>query len=204
MRSIFSSLVTTVCLVVGSAAAEAAVFRFDSDPFAGSDALTTPGRQIVGGEAFIDFSPGTDVFSLASDAFGVDPSVNFFNGLGADIPDTGINVIVLQDATVPFNAGAAANLIAGRVSTPGAGFFVYFNSGLDVPRLVFSTDLSSNEADLKILFRMTNLAGAAGRAQLPAFSTENFEVSAVPEPATLLLAALGLATAVRRRFSASA
>lgn len=204
MRSIVFSLVTVVCVAFGSAPAEAAVFRFDSDPFAGSSALTTPGRQIVGNEAFIDFSPGTDVFSLASDVFGVDPSVNVFNGLGADIPDTGINVIVLQDSTVPFNAGAAANLIAGRVSTPGAGFFVYFNSGLDVPRLVFSTDLSSNEADLKILFRMTNLAGAAGRAQLPAFSTENFEISAVPEPATMLLVALGLATAARRRFSASA
>lgn len=204
MRSIVFSLVTVVCLAFGSAPAEAAVFRFDSDPFAGNTALTTPGRQIVGGEASISFSPDTDLFSLASEVFGVGTSVNFFNGLGADVPDTGRNVIVLQDDTVPFAAGTAANLIASRVTTPGAGFFIYFNSGLDLPRLVFSTDLSSDQADLKILFRMTNLAGAAGRAQLPAFSTENFEITAVPEPATLLLAALGLAAAARRRFSGAA
>ena len=33
----------------------------------------------------------------------------------------------------------------------GPGFFIYFNSGLDLPRLVYSTDLSDNTADLKVL-----------------------------------------------------
>jgi hypothetical protein len=113
------------------------------------------------------------------------------NALSSNLPSSGVNVIVLQDSTVPFAAGLAANAIAEEITTPGAGFFIYFNSGLDLPRLVFSTDLNDNTADLKILARMTNLTGISGRDALPTFTASNFAL--VPEPATLALLGLGLA-----------
>jgi hypothetical protein len=59
---------------------------------------------------------------------------------------------------IVLNAGLAANLIANTVNAPGSGFFIYFNSGLDLPRLVFSTDLSAPTADLKVLARLNGLS----------------------------------------------
>src|SRR3954462_11328529 len=146
-----------------SAAASANTFRFDTDPFAGTNVLNTPGRQVVGGENFISFSISQDVFSLESTVFGVAGPVNFANASAANLSGQGLNVVVLEsfdndnNAATPFGAGNAADLIAGRITTPGAGFFIYFNQGLDLPRLVYSTDLSSSSADLKILARMLNL-----------------------------------------------
>jgi hypothetical protein len=105
------------------------------------------------------------------------------------LPTGGVNVVVLQsldndaNPATPFAAGNAANLIAAQITSPGPGFFIYFNQGLDLPRLVFSTDLDDNTADLKILFRMTNFAGQPGA--LPTFTASNFAF--VPEPSTLLL-----------------
>ena len=66
-RSIFFcvwAVLLTVC-----STAHATTFTFNTDPFAGSTALTTPGRQVVGGEEFIPFSIGSDVFSLGSILF---------------------------------------------------------------------------------------------------------------------------------------
>ena len=189
-----------------TAAANAATIRFDEDPFLGSTALTTPGRQVVGGEPFVSFDPATDVFEFAEPAFapyGFGPPLVVANGEIGDIPTSGANVIVLRtfdndsDPSTPFNAGTAANLIAAQVTSPGAGAFIYFNQGLDLPRLVFSTDLSDATADLKILARMTNLGGTAGQAAMAGFSSENF--AAVPEPATLLLLSVGLAWSASRR-----
>jgi len=74
--------------------------------------------------------------------------VLFANGLAENLPAGDVNVIVLQttddDANpgTPFGAGNAANLIADQVAAPSPGFFVYFNSGLSLPRLVYSPDLS--------------------------------------------------------------
>ncbi|MCL4814947.1 MAG: PEP-CTERM sorting domain-containing protein [Vicinamibacteraceae bacterium] len=194
MRRIVCSLALAMTLAL-AATANAAVFRFGTDPFAGSDALTTPGRQIVGGEAFISFSIATDLFSLDPRVFGVGDQVQFFNGLAGNVPPSGANIVVLQDTPDPFAAGLAATVIADRVTTPGPGFFIYFNSGLNLPRLVYSTDLSDATADLKILFRMTNLTGQP--AALADFTAANFEL--VPEPSSLALMAVALAWAVRRR-----
>jgi hypothetical protein len=174
--------------------AHATTFTFDTDPFAGTNVLNTPGRQIVAGEDFINFNIATDVFALDSSVFGVGNTVNFVNSLASAIPASGVNVVVLEsfdndnNPQTPFGAGNAADLIAGQITTSGPGFFVYFNQALDLPRLVYSTDLSSTSADLKVLGRMINLTGAEGRNEMPNFSAANFEfTAATPEPSSLLL-----------------
>jgi hypothetical protein len=182
--------------------ANAATISFVTNPFAGSDALTTPGRQIVGNELFTDFNIATDVFAFNPTVFGID-EILFVNDLAGNLPASDVNVVVLQtldndaDPTTPFLAGAAANLIAGQITQPGPGFFIYFNSGLDLPRLVYSIDLSDNTADLKILARLTNLGGQSN--VLPAFAEDNFALTQVPEPATLLLMTTGGALWASRR-----
>ncbi len=201
-------MVTTLGLLFAGSAANSAVFKFNDAPFAGSTALATPGRQIVGGERFIpDFDIGSDVLVFNPQAFGTTNGFQLFNGLAGDLPTGGFNFIVLQ--TFDFdgdplngnqlNAGQAANLIANAFTQPGSGFFIYFNSGLNLPRLVFSTDLSSSEADLKIVARFTGLTGDAGKAMLPEFTTS--KVGNVPEPASwaMMITGFGLVGAAARR-----
>ena len=151
-------ILSTVLILAGTfSIVNATTFRFDTDPFAGSTARTTPGRQIVGGETFISFDIASDIFSLESTVFEAGNQVLFANNVVGSLPTSGVNVIVLQtfeddaNPATPFGAGNAANLIATQITSPGAGFFIYFNSGLNLPRLVFSTDLNDNTADLKIL-----------------------------------------------------
>jgi len=189
------------------ASSSAAEFILNTDPFAGSTAPTTPGRQVVGGEPFISFDLATDRFVIDLAAFGpygFGPAASFVNDEITGIPTSGANIIVLRtfdndgDPVTPFGAGNAATLIANRVTAPGSGFFIYFNSGLDLPRLVFSTDLDDSTADLKIIARFTNMVG--GQALLSDFNAANFQV--VPEPATALLLATGMALAWRRRTRA--
>jgi hypothetical protein len=201
--------VPVVVVVMLATPAAGATITFNTDPFSGSDALTTPGRQIVGGETFITFDPSLDQFLFDSGVFGIS-SILFVNDVIGNVPTTGINTVVLRtfdndaNPTTPFGAGNAATLIADRVTTPGPGLFIYFNQGLDLPRLVFSTDLSASDADLKVLARMTNLTGAEGQAALATFTSANFAVASVPEPSTLSFlfgaAALLAARAGRRRF----
>ena len=52
---------------------------------------------------------------------------------------------------------ASVNDLAAQISVSTPGFFVYFNTGLNLPRLVYSADLSDNTADLAVLARLTNL-----------------------------------------------
>jgi hypothetical protein len=198
----------TVALLGLASSAQAATITFDDDPFAGSTALTTPGRQIVAGEPSDIFDSANDVFEFNEAVFGVG-ALHFANGEIGSIPEAGTNFAVLRtfdndnNTATPFGAGNAANLLADRITTPGAGFFIYFNSGLDLARLVFSTDLSDATADLKILTRLTNFSGQAGREALAGVSAGNAAVAtAVPAPATgaLLLIGLGaLCLTARRR-----
>ncbi len=199
-----------VAVVAGTPApSQAAEFLLNTDPFAGSTALTTPGRQVVGGgvEPFIVFDLTTDRFvidlAVFGGLYGFGPAVSLANGEISAIPTSGANIIVLRtfdndaNTATPFGAGNAANLIADRVTSPGSGFFIYFNQGLDLPRLVFSTNLDDNTSDLKIIARFTNLAGDAGKLTLTDFNAVNFQ--AVPEPGAALLLLSGMALVWRRR-----
>ena len=178
-------------------AAPAITFTFNTDPFASTNVLNTPGRQIVGGEDFVSFSIGNDIFSMNSSPFGVGGPVQFVSSTTANLPAGGVNVVVLLDfdndanPLTPFGAGNAADLIASKITEHGAGFFVYFNQALNLPRLVYSTDLSSNQSDLKVLARMLNLSGPEGRNAMPTFTATNFEITgtagAAPEPSSFLL-----------------
>ena len=186
--------------------AAATTFSFTTDPFAGTTALTTPGRQVVGGEPFVNFNSATDVFAFDPVVFGIN-QILFVNSAIAGVPGSGANVIVLEtfdndaDPGMPFGAGNAANLLAAQITTSGPGFFIYFNQNLNLPRLVYSTDLSDNTADLKILARMTNLTGQSG--QLANFTPANFALTETPLPGGFVLFSTGLALYGLRRFTSS-
>lgn len=209
-RLLRAAQLAMVFLTAGSA--QAAVIRFDADPFGGTTVLQTPGRQVVGGELFIPtFDLATDVIAFDAAAFKVDPVVRFANDFATGLPVGGVNAIVLRNDDFDgvasngraLNAVQSADLIAGRITEEGAGFFVYFNTALDLNRLVYSTDLSSSSADLKIVARFLDQAGQGGIDVLPQWSASNF--TAVPEPATASLVLAGLAgLAIRRRRAANA
>lgn len=78
------------------------------------------------------------------------------------------------------NAALSANLIASRFTAPTAGFSVYFNSALNLNRLVYSPDFNSAMSDLKIVARFTGATGLAAADALPRFSAANFAAT-VPD-----------------------
>ena len=173
------------------------VIEFDGFSLSDFDVDERDGvRQIIGNEDFItDFDVSEDVLELnrSLGVFNVPGEQRFVNDLAANLPSDGANVIVLQDSDndgdpeTPFLAGTAANLIAEQIDAPSAGFFVYFNSNLNLNRLVYSTDLSDANADLKIVARFTDTlvfddagevdaeaSAIAAIAALPTYSAENF------------------------------
>ncbi|MGF1543331.1 MAG: beta strand repeat-containing protein [Parvularculaceae bacterium] len=177
-------------VLIGGAGADA--FSFDGDPFDGAD-VSAAGRQIVGGEDDIaDFDFAEDFYLLNATDFDVSGDVSFAavdaNDPGAVVPP-GANVIVLLnsdndgDPSTPFVAGTAANQIADLVDDDGAGFFVYFNSNLDINRLVYSTNLNDADADLSIVSRQSDLTGMDAINALALFSEDNFQFEDVQVPA---------------------
>jgi hypothetical protein len=167
--------------------------------FAGSTANPNDGvRTVFAGNqiTLASFDVATDRFVFDHNFFALGDSLNFANSLAANLPSSGINVVVIQDNSTTtgaaFNAGNAANLIAQAVTSDGAGFF-HNNSGLQVNRLVYSTNLNSTTADLSILARINSPAGPDAVAALPDFTTANFALARVPEPETYALLLAGLA-----------
>lgn len=196
------SLCTMACC---SASALGAAVTFASDPFAGSTALTTPGRQVASNnELFLpSFDIALDQFVVDNTFFNVGSIVSFGNDFASTLPESGLNVIVLRDTdndnnpATAFNAGTAANLIAARVTTPGAGLFIYWNSSLNVNRLVYSTNLDDNTADLSVLARIVAPIGPDAIAELPRFTSANFGI--IPAPSAAALVGIACVAASRRR-----
>lgn len=164
------------------------VFVFSGDPFNGED-VAEPERQIISNEDLIrDFDFRQDVYRLNATDFEVFGDVNFV-ALDANVADasiaSGTNVIVLlnsdndNNSDTPFLAGTAADQIAELTTEDGAGFFVYFNSSLQLNRLVYSTNLNDASADLNIVSRQTNLTGQKAIATLTEFSADNFRFADV-------------------------
>lgn len=140
-------------------------------------------RQVTAGEDFVtDFTRGSDVIALDAVQFRIFGELKFVNALAADLPSSGVNFIVLQDSdndnnpATPFNAGSAANLIAEQIDQAGPGFFIYFNSDLQLNRLVYSEDLSDPTADLQVIARFTDELGADAIAALAEFTAADFDL----------------------------
>lgn len=204
MKNILAALV-----LLGSASAnlaQASDINFNNDPFAGSTALTTPGRQVngAGEQTLPQFNLLNDRFVFNTNAFTNITPLTFVNSTALNLPTSGFNVIVLQDSdndnnpATAFNAGTAATLIANQLTVDAPGFFIYFNSGLNLNRLVFSTNLNSADADLAILARILSPTGSQAATERTLFTASNFATSDVPEPSTFALATAGLALAYLR------
>ena len=164
------------------------VFAYAGDPFEGQD-VSAPERQIIGEEDFItDFDFAEDTYRFNATDFDIAGDVNFV-GLDANAEDAliapGTNFVTLLNSDndsnpdTPFLAGTAASQIAELTSEDGAGFFVYYNSELELNRLGYSTNLNDADADIKIISRQTDLTGVDAVAALDDFSADNFELEAM-------------------------
>lgn len=147
----------------------------------GEDAVVyTPTQLGSGPDQLSDWLTDEDRFLLDASGLGVTGDLAFVNALAADLPTGDVNVIVLQDSdddndpNTVFNARSAARLIGAQIQTPGPGFFVYFNSGLGVNRLVFSEDLADGEANFSVLAAINTISEQAAIDELPQFSAANF------------------------------
>ena len=137
-------------------------------------------------DALVDFSVTSDRFLLDATSFGVNGPLQFQRGLAANLVDNAANVIVLLDSdndanpATAFNARSAAQLIGAQINADGAGFFVYFNSALNVNRLVFSANLADGNAALTVLGAVNTVTGQAAIDQLAQYSAANFEFGTAP------------------------
>ena len=169
--------------ITGGAGAD--IFAYAGDPFEGRD-VSAPEREIIAdNQDFIsDFDFAEDKYRFNATDFDVDGDVNFAavdaNAEGASIAP-GTNVVAVlnsndaNDPNAPFAAGTAANQIAELTSEDGAGFFAYFNSGLELNRVVYSTNLNDANADLNVISQQTDLTGQDAIDALNNFSADNFE-----------------------------
>ena len=161
------------------------IFAYAGDPFEGRD-VSAPEREIIAdNQDFIsDFDFAEDKYRFNATDFDVVGDVNFTavdaNAEGASIAP-GTNVVAVlnsndaNDPNAPFAAGTAANQIAELTTEDGAGFFAYFNSGLELNRVVYSTNLNDASADLNVISQQTDLTGARAINALNDFSADNFE-----------------------------
>lgn len=189
------SLLLALTLAATAGTAQATDVLFNSAPFAGSTADPNDGVRAV----FAGNQRSLPSFDFVSDRFVFDPAffavgnaLNFASGLAATLASTGLNMIVVHDTSPTFGAGTAANLIASAVQVDGPGLFVYSNRGLGVNRLVYSTNLNLNTADLSVLARIESPAGPDALAAISGFGAQNFALAPVPEPGTYALMIGGL------------
>lgn len=181
-----------LALLLAPAASFAAEIRFDSNPFEGSPANPDDGQRTVFGAKQISlpaFNVKLDRFVFDAQHFALGDVLGFANGLASSFVGSDARLFVINDTSANFNAGSAANAIAEALTTDGAGLFLYHNVGLGVNRLVYSTNLNLNTADLAILARIDSPTGTEAFQALPSFSAANFALAqAVPAPGSLLLA----------------
>ena len=164
--------------------------------FAGADTITSgAGRDTIVYDAtslgsapdtLVDFDVAQDRFLLNATDFNVTGPLRVQNALAANLVSNGSNVIVLRDSdndanpATPFNARSAAQAIGTAITTDGAGFFVYFNSVLNLNRLVYSTNLNDGAAALTVLGAIGTTTGQAAITQLTQYGEANFAFGAVP------------------------
>ena len=170
-------------------------FAFSGDPFApnvagGPMRIAGDGvRQIVNGADIAtdnvqDFNTANDRFVFDANDLGLS-EIRFFNGTQADgstaLSHVGdANVIIVGSFA---NAAAAANAIAVASDLDEAGAFVYFNSTLNINRLVYSENLGADNGagvgagDFSVLAALRNTTGQDAIQLLPSFQSNNFALS---------------------------
>lgn len=151
------------------------------------------------------FDLTSDVFALVAQTFGVSSPLTFQNVLasGGNVSDAA-NVIVVQNTAATFNARTAVQTIAANTGVDRPGFFVYFNTGLSIDRLVFAANLNDPNSTLQILAAIQSPTGADALSRLAQFSAANFRFVETPLPAAAplfvgALAVFGAAARLRRR-----
>lgn len=160
---------------------------------------------IVGGAPqtpVASFDLTSDIFSIVAETFGVSAPLSFQNILasGGNVSDSA-NVIVVQNTASTFNARTAVQTIAANTGADRPGFFVYFNTGLSIDRLVFAANLNDPNSVLQILAAIQSPTGADALSRLSQFSAANFRFVETPLPAAapLFLGALAAFGVTARR-----
>jgi Ca2+-binding RTX toxin-like protein len=118
-------------------------------------------------DTILDFNLSEDQFGLSAD-LGLQ-QIHFRAGQSSSGDLSGGNVIVLQNGFA--NAAAAAKAIADNDAvTADAGAFVYFNTTLNISRLVHSKDLSDG-GEITVLANLTNQTSVDSQN---GFTSQNF------------------------------